>query len=107
MADTSFKQVTVSEGQSLADIAIQEYGSMAGVFLIIEDNGLTSVDAIPQPGTNLNIRLLIEELGSSNRAIAKKFNTEQVKVNTGNDFDSATTRYVEEGYIVPGYIINE
>ena len=51
------KQITVQERQTIFDIAIQEYGSVEGVFLLWKDNP----DKIPSftqqlvPGTKLNI----------------------------------------------------
>lgn len=107
MADINFKTIVVETGQCLADIAIQEYGNIAGVFIITEDNGIQSIDEVPQPGKELKIRTEIVTLGSNNKAIAKKFNTQAVKINTGNPFDTNTVRYVEENYVDNEYIIGE
>lgn len=44
--------VTVLNGQTLADIAIQEYGSLEAVFLLAAENDI-SPTAILQPGMEL------------------------------------------------------
>ena len=49
------KQVKTHKGQSLIDIAIQEYGDISGVELLLEDNDPGLCDYIPA-GTTLEIR---------------------------------------------------
>lgn len=44
--------VTVQNGQTLSDIAIQEYGDLSAVYLLAEENG-TSITSQLQPGTVL------------------------------------------------------
>lgn len=39
-------KVTVLQGQSLVDIAMQVYGSAEGVFLLAKENGLSVTDEI-------------------------------------------------------------
>jgi hypothetical protein len=52
------KQVTVGNGQSIYDIALQEGGDIAFVFLLMFDNPetITSLDTILEPGTKLYIK---------------------------------------------------
>lgn len=47
--------VTVREGQSIWDIALQHYGNASGVFSLLEDNGLT-LDSTLTAGQTLTIR---------------------------------------------------
>jgi hypothetical protein len=51
------KKITVQPNQSVYDIAIQEYGSVEGVFLLMQDNPLiiTSLDVNLIMGTRLQI----------------------------------------------------
>lgn len=49
------KTVKTYPGQSLIDIAVQEYGDIAGVEYIIEDNNIGISDYL-SPGTELVIR---------------------------------------------------
>lgn len=44
--------VTVQNGQTMADIAIQEYGDLSAVFLLAAENNI-SPTAILEPGTIL------------------------------------------------------
>ncbi len=45
-------KVTVKDGQTLADIAVQEYGSLAAVTELALLNGIAVTD-IPSPGSEL------------------------------------------------------
>lgn len=47
-------EVKVKDGQTLADIAIQEYGVLEAVVQIAVDNGM-SVSDVPQAGTMLHL----------------------------------------------------
>lgn len=49
------REITVNFGQSLFDIAVQEYGGTEGVWWLIEDNNL-SLDAKVKSGNKLLIR---------------------------------------------------
>jgi hypothetical protein len=50
-------KITVRDGQSVFDIALQYYGTLAAVFLVVEDNvDVSSVDSTLYSGQILNIR---------------------------------------------------
>lgn len=53
-----FYNITVKDGQSLVDLAMQEYGTVDGVLWLVQDNPetLASMDDEPAAGTLLNIR---------------------------------------------------
>ena len=48
--------IKVRKNQSLFDIAIQEYGNIAGAFFVVEDNNLGGVTDNLQEGKALKIR---------------------------------------------------
>lgn len=48
-------KVKVKDGQTLADIAVQEYGSMAAAMELARLNGLALTD-IPTPGSELQLQ---------------------------------------------------
>lgn len=50
------KVVEIKYGQSLFDIAIQEYGSVEGVFWLVEDNNLSGIVDNVYEGDTLNVR---------------------------------------------------
>ncbi len=54
---TDKKQIIVKQGQSLWDIALQEYGQIETVFDIVISNKtlLQKIDDVPYPGTLLQI----------------------------------------------------
>ena len=47
-------KTTVKDGQTLADIAIQEYGSWEAMMAIAQKNGI-SITNVPEPGTALTL----------------------------------------------------
>ncbi len=47
--------IIVLNGQSLFDIALQEYGSIEAVFQLADDNGITNITDSLIPGTELII----------------------------------------------------
>ena len=47
-------EVVVRDGQTLSDVAIQEYGALEAVVQLAADNGL-SVSDVPQTGTVLRL----------------------------------------------------
>lgn len=47
-------EVVVKDGQTLADVAVQEYGAVEAVVQLSLDNGM-SVSDVPAPGTALRL----------------------------------------------------
>lgn len=50
------RTIIVKLNQSLFDIALQEYGDVQGVFFLVDDNGLNSIDANVYEGDELQVR---------------------------------------------------
>lgn len=50
------KEITVQGNQSNWDVALQEYGSVEGLFLLLEDNPGLTVDSELTPGQKLIIK---------------------------------------------------
>jgi len=51
------EKIIVKEGQSLFDIAVQEYGTVDAIFLLIEDNDfINKIDDNISPGDIIKIR---------------------------------------------------
>ena len=88
----SKKFYTVSQGQTLLDIALEVYGDLEGVFTLIEQNpGLSQVEQSLSPGQ----QLLINETLAINTDIAFYFQTNELKINTGSE-------EIEEEVIIEG-----
>ena len=66
------KEIKTVFGQTLYDLAIQEYGHLDGFFLLLEDNEgiINDLSETPPAGTRVLIRLQVPELSANNRAIA-------------------------------------
>lgn len=60
------KHIIVKQGQSIFDVALQEFGTLEAVVCIVKDNcQVESLSAFIQPGTVLRIRrAIIEEDGA-------------------------------------------
>lgn len=93
-----YKDIVVFNGQSISDIAIQEYGTYEGVFAIMVDNMLriNSINDVLSPGTVLKIRkanpfdsLLIDK-----------------QVTNSNPLYMLSGSYVHDGYVVSGYVVS-
>jgi len=87
----NFKTILVEYGQSMVDIAMQEYGSVIAVRLIIDDNDL-SFDSSLEPGRSLLIRTeptpnpddTTNAGFYENSVVQKEFSLKSVRVNTGD-----------------------
>ncbi len=68
--------VSIKPGQTLFDIALQEYGSFAAISLLLEDNRgvFTDITNIPA-GTPLFIRDPLPSLEEINKQVVKHFQT--------------------------------
>jgi hypothetical protein len=77
------KEIVVYEGQNLVDIAIQEYGSLEGVWQLLMDNPfMRSIDYILQAGDKLKIdttKIIRKDITDY---LAKR----KININTGEDF---------------------
>lgn len=105
------KQITVQGGQSLIDIAMQQYGCYEGVMLLLQDNAdrLTAIDNVPDPGMQLNIRTEVPKLNNANKGIAQAFALQRTAVVSSPDVPTITLQsqlglYVDTGYVDEGYL---
>ncbi len=71
------KKATLKPSQNMFDMAIQEYGTMEGVFILAKDN-MQSLTEDLEPGTNLKIRT--EPL---NQAVVNFYQFRKLKPATG------------------------
>lgn len=68
------KTVIVKQGQTMFDIAIQEYGSVEAIGMLMEDNPqIVELTAIDLGGTKVLVRQPIPPLNIMNRQIAAGF----------------------------------
>ncbi len=73
------KRYIVTEGQTLSDIAIEQYGDVMSVFDLITDNlDLTGLDSELEAGQVLLIRDT-----PVNPAVIRHFRNRSIRVNTG------------------------
>lgn len=79
-------EVTVHSGQTLVDIAIQEYGCFEGVFLLAEDNAISPTKKM-NAGDVLMVRDEVPALTDSNQAVARDNKANGIKVNSGFGID--------------------
>lgn len=73
--------ITVEEGQTISDIADQEYGCTEGMVLICEDNGL-AVDDDLLPNQALFIRVPVPDLNGRNQEVARLSKSKGTIVNS-------------------------
>ena len=68
------KTVVVQPRQTLFDIAVQEYGSIASLAMLIEDNQkvLDNITSIPA-GTGLSIRTPLPAINTINKQVVSYF----------------------------------
>lgn len=93
------KTINVAEGQTLIDIAIQEYGCYEGLHQLMKDNNIGpngliedgEVYRLITAGDTLLVQDEVPELTDTNRTIAAYYKRNRIKVNTtytpGNEFD--------------------
>jgi hypothetical protein len=77
------REILVYEGQNLVDIAIQEYGSLEGVWQLLIDNSfLQTIDYHLKAGQVLKI----DDSKKIRGDIVEYFDKRGIKINTGEDF---------------------
>ncbi len=94
------KEITVQEGQSLVDIAIQEYGSAEGLLKVLKVNPEIEQENELPPGTALMI-----EGDANNIVVAGFFEARAIKVANSEKYISPITiePYYAVNYIINGY----
>lgn len=87
------KEVILLTGQTVYDLAVQEYGHTDGVFLLIEDNPslIGEWGDVPHAGTKVLVRLEVPELSDDNKAIAAEFARREQKVVSGEFAEQVVT----------------
>jgi hypothetical protein len=79
-----YKTIKSSLGQSLINIAVQEYGCYEGLFDLIEDNEskLVNIAQVLQSGVELLIRVPVPEYTANNRVVAEALARDKVIVSS-------------------------
>jgi hypothetical protein len=73
-----YKTILTASGQTIMDIALQEYGRCDDVFLLNIDNPeVKSLNQVLAPGTKLKIRL------NEGNQVSFQFEVTQTKINSG------------------------
>lgn len=96
----AYKTTTISQGQSLLDIAIQEYGSPEGAFVIMEDNpGLfPSITTHTVTGSEVLIRPQVPQ--DLRPAEAQYFLRNDIRINTNANPGGIGFMLIETTFIV-------
>lgn len=78
-----FRTIRSEAGQTIWDIAIQEYGDVMMAWTILEDNAtiFPDLNTDPPPNSELNIRT---DFVSEDKELANYFQTEQIHINCQN-----------------------
>lgn len=96
---------TVQYGQSMWDVAIQRYGHVAGVYMLVEDNPDYAITDVPVPGSVLLIRPLVPKLSETNEAVVREYSDNNITVASSAQTNrTAATQYVATGYWATGYV---
>jgi hypothetical protein len=99
------RKYTVQYGQTMLDIAVQEYGHVDGVFLLIKDNPNYSITDVPVPGEELLIRDEAPQLSEDNRRIAAEYKEQGITVASGMAASYSLGMYVTVGFWKNGYTL--
>lgn len=81
------KTITVKEGQTLEDIAIQYYGCFEGVITLMQDNDL-ALDSPLYVGRALEIQDEVPALTPTNKKVVEAFERKGYSPNSGVNNDS-------------------
>lgn len=96
------KTIKVKSGQTLIDIALQEYGCTEGLVMLLDDNSL-SMDSEAYPGQELFIREL-PEITKDNKLIQQGLIEISVIPNSQILNPVPEPHYVQDGYVQDGYV---
>lgn len=99
------KQIPLLFGQTLIDLAIQEYGHYDGLFTILEDNSdvISDFSEVPSPGTMINIRLNKPKFSDDSLINSTEFARKDLKAVSGSIESVGDKVYVTEGYWEENY----
>lgn len=76
------KKIIVRYGQTIYDIAIQEYGCFEGAFVLCQDNGI-SLSAELTAGQILLVNTTVADFNGNNKDVASFFGRFKIIVNSG------------------------
>jgi len=85
------KEIIIQRGQTMFDLAIMHYGDVEGLFLLMADNSITSVNHNPQVGDKLKIKS-----AAINQSIVDYYTKNEIVVNSG--FDGILLRAFSSGF---------
>ncbi|MEZ5017339.1 MAG: hypothetical protein R2800_09830 [Flavipsychrobacter sp.] len=78
-----FYTITSEEGQTIYDIAMQEYADYVGVYVLMKDNAvITDLNHNLAPGTKLLIR---QSPDVNDKELMEHFRANKIKVNSRAD----------------------
>jgi hypothetical protein len=96
----TYREVRVVRGQSLFDLAIQEYGSVEEVYRLLDDNPeVITVDAELMPGSILKVQ---ERPQLEDERTMNYFRTRNLKVATGETISPGVPGSLGGVYITVG-----
>lgn len=75
-------EVKVKYGQTLVDVALEQYGCEEGIITLAADNAL-AIDAELTPGQILLLQSTLPVISVNNQTIATYFKTNKVGINSG------------------------
>jgi hypothetical protein len=87
--DTTFYQKRVEDGQTIFDLALQEYGSTLSVFMLLEDNDL-DIEIDLEDSAMLSFQIL--PIVVPNSKIMQQFRREQTRIN--NHYSTNVAQWV-------------
>lgn len=76
------------QGQNLYDLAIQEYGSVAEIFLLLSENPNLDINEKITPNTSFQVAKKLPN-NIFNAELAEVFRESNIIINTGDDIKSA------------------
>lgn len=99
-----YKTIEVQEGQTLANIAVQEYGCVEGMMQLVQVNNLSLNTALYR-GMVLQVQATIPKITNDNREKARLFAAANLSFNSGIiETAPPVNGYVQAGYVTTGYV---
>lgn len=95
------KVIKVGFGQTIEDLAIQEFGSISGIRFLLEDNSI-SLDDNLYPGQLINIRST--EITDQESQTVNFLKQNNIRPTAGFVGEKPELSYVEDDYVEEGYL---
>jgi hypothetical protein len=106
MTKMEFKNIIVSSGQTVEDIAVMEYGCQEGFIYILMDNNL-GPNSLLYGGQVLKIRTVVPEITTKNISVGRRITDAGIRPNAGMEGAVPEGGYVEDGYVEDEYLDTE